>query len=481
EYRAKKKADTKDYHEHESAKVGCSWRVNLYLTKGIIYVTSICKKHNYLLHNDIRNLESKFHRLSSEMLEEVEFLININCSTGPIICGLQKPIVSDKMKETYQWILRCLLHATNSLALEVLFTDADLEMIAAIHETLPSTKYNYCIWHIRKNLEKNLKRKLRNEYFDFITVWNKCRNSFSENEFKKQWHDQLTNYPVAKKYLRRALGVDLDKEEKFERLEEQNNQNLTIGLSNIINRYFKRINIILKKYLISQILKIQHRQMNESLLYLLDFDEKINIQEIYREGQEESDDEEEDDNTDLIGVTSDIKFVEDNYEFVISNLDSLTKCINRTSIDKVYKKHLSDSNESRFEYQIETNFNSLNKIRHMQIFLETVKQNLSHQINEKKKDIHNNINESNKENLSDISNPYLTRTKGASKKRIKSALENTTTKCYNKKTTELVYVNKNKTCITTEDLQDTNYEVNKSDYDKQLEEAIRLSRQNNNL
>src|SRR5437764_11145662 len=71
-------------------------------------------------------------------------------------------VVSDETKETYQWILECLLHATNGLAPRVLFTDADPGMIAAIHTTLPSTKHNYCIWHIRKNLEKNLKGKLHN-------------------------------------------------------------------------------------------------------------------------------------------------------------------------------------------------------------------------------------------------------------------------------------------------------------------------------
>src|SRR5437763_21712 len=94
-------------------------------------------------------------------------------------------VVADETKETYQWILECLLNATNGLVPRVLFTDADAGMIAAIHETLPSTKHNYCIWHIRKNLEKNLRGKLRNKYSDFMTAWNKCRNSFSENEFRK--------------------------------------------------------------------------------------------------------------------------------------------------------------------------------------------------------------------------------------------------------------------------------------------------------
>ncbi len=154
-------------------------------------------------------------------------------------------------------------------------------------------------------------------YADFIGAWNKCRNSFLENEFQKQWNNLLTNFPIAKAYLERALGTNviswalcytyrsfnagiqstqrvegynalikksvsksttlfeldiqiqlqLDKEEQFERQEEQIVQNPTVGLPNIINRYFKKIDIIVKKYLTPRILKIQHQQMNESLLY----------------------------------------------------------------------------------------------------------------------------------------------------------------------------------------------------------------------
>lgn len=63
------------------------------------------------------------------------------------------------------------------------------------------------------------------------------------------------------------IQLQLDKEEQFERLEEQSHQNPTVGLPNIVNRLFKRINIIIKKYLTPRVLKLQHRQMNESLLY----------------------------------------------------------------------------------------------------------------------------------------------------------------------------------------------------------------------
>src|ERR1043165_10159068 len=58
-------------------------------------------------------------------------------------CMVATAIVSDETKETYQWILECLLSATDNLAPNILFTDADLAMVSAIHETLSSTKHNY--------------------------------------------------------------------------------------------------------------------------------------------------------------------------------------------------------------------------------------------------------------------------------------------------------------------------------------------------
>ncbi|CAG8737046.1 225_t:CDS:1, partial [Cetraspora pellucida] len=79
-------------------------------------------------------------------------------------------VISDEIKETYQWILECLLHATNGLAPKVLFTDVDSAITVTIYKTIPSTKHNYCIWHICKNLEKNLKGKLYKEYPDFIAA-----------------------------------------------------------------------------------------------------------------------------------------------------------------------------------------------------------------------------------------------------------------------------------------------------------------------
>jgi hypothetical protein len=90
EYHARKKADIEDNRERESVKINCPWKVNLYLSNGVICITSLYKEHNHPLIENLKDVASKFHRLSPRMLEEVEFLVNIGCGAGPIIRGLQK-------------------------------------------------------------------------------------------------------------------------------------------------------------------------------------------------------------------------------------------------------------------------------------------------------------------------------------------------------------------------------------------------------
>ncbi|CAG8565906.1 6030_t:CDS:2 [Funneliformis mosseae] len=208
------------------------------------------------------------HHLSPEILEEIEFLINIGCGMGPIILALQKHF---------------------------------FEIVI-----YPKYVYN-AICHIQNSQNKSK--------IDATETFKKLMK-LQQNEFQKRWYKLLTSYLTAKKYLTRTLGqvvtswalcytsrlfnvgiqstqrvegynslikrlvkssatlfeLDthiqslLNKEQQFER-HEQLNQNLTVGLPNVVGRYFKRIDAIIKKFLTLRVLKMQHNQMNKSLLY----------------------------------------------------------------------------------------------------------------------------------------------------------------------------------------------------------------------
>ncbi|CAB5360724.1 unnamed protein product [Rhizophagus irregularis] len=465
EYHARKKADIEDNRERKSVKKNCLWKVNLYLSSGIICITSLCKEHNYPLIENIRDMASKFYRLSPEMLEEIEFLVNIGCSAGPIIRGLQKrfPVARIYPKNVYNAI--CIFRRSG----KIVKTDA-----AETYNRLIQLQREEHGWFVEARLEGEDNHLTR-------LFWMRP----SQIDLWQRFHDvviydntsQTNKYP-ARKYIERALGTDvtswalcythrsfnagiqstsrvesynalikrsvrsstilfeldteiqlqLDKEEQFERLEEQSHKNPTVGLPNIVNRFFKQIDVIIKKYFTPRILKIQHSQMNESLLYRtkrikdwkdllnheLNFiDKEFNLikktsmvdQGYDSDLMDESGSVDQGYDSDPMEEASNIEFAEDNYESVLSNLASLITYIdqesiheamfhvglipNRWYIDITYEfqkeaaiivcNNASGDSEVVYEHQIETNFNMLNEIRHTQVFSETVKKNLSNQ------------------------------------------------------------------------------------------------------
>src|SRR6266498_3255231 len=63
----------------------------------------------------------------------------------------------------YSWILQCILEATDNLSPIILFTDSDLEIVAAIQVVYPETRHLLCIYHIVENVKKKAKSKLYGE------------------------------------------------------------------------------------------------------------------------------------------------------------------------------------------------------------------------------------------------------------------------------------------------------------------------------
>ncbi|CAG8719881.1 7905_t:CDS:2, partial [Racocetra fulgida] len=111
-----------------------------------------------------------------------------------------------------------------------------------------------------------------------------------------------------------------------------------------------------------------------------------------------------------IEVANDIEFAEDSYELVITNLNLLIKCIDRFTIQEVWRVMTIEQNKEHFVI-IYKNANWIKKTE---------------------RKIHYNLNKPDKENLPNISNPYLTHTKGTPKKHIKSAFENSISKYQSK-------------------------------------------------
>jgi hypothetical protein len=129
------------------------------------------------------------------------FLIVDNNTRSRLVA---QALVSDETTESYKWILECTKNATMTEPL-VFVIDADPAVDAAVREVYHETYPIYCIFHISKNLPKNTKSKLSDQYENFVRDFYQCRNTLCEDLFYERWSKLTEKYPSVKDYLMRAL------------------------------------------------------------------------------------------------------------------------------------------------------------------------------------------------------------------------------------------------------------------------------------
>ncbi|GES88875.1 protein FAR1-related sequence 5-like [Rhizophagus clarus] len=204
-------------------------------------------------------------------------------------------LIEDETDSTFQWILDCILRATNFLFPRVIFTDGDLAMAAAIKAKLPNTHHCICLFHINQNFIKH-----------------SC-----VEDFERRWQRLISNYPAAKSYLQNKLypirfswaycytqtrftagttttqraesenntikleglhtaslvrltqqiHMRLEEEKQYAEFEDQKTRNIMISIPHIDEKYFGSILQVLKEFLIPNMLTIAKKEISKSILY----------------------------------------------------------------------------------------------------------------------------------------------------------------------------------------------------------------------
>ncbi|GBC03827.1 hypothetical protein RclHR1_05350001 [Rhizophagus clarus] len=208
---------------------------------------------------------------------------------------IAQALIEDETDSTFQWILDCILRATNFLFPRVIFTDGDLAMAAAIKAKLPNTHHCICLFHINQNFIKH-----------------SC-----VEDFERRWQRLISNYPAAKSYLQNKLypirfswaycytqtrftagttttqraesenntikleglhtaslvrltqqiHMRLEEEKQYAEFEDQKTRNIMISIPHIDEKYFGSILQVLKEFLIPNMLTIAKKEISKSILY----------------------------------------------------------------------------------------------------------------------------------------------------------------------------------------------------------------------
>ncbi|RHZ51694.1 hypothetical protein Glove_475g15 [Diversispora epigaea] len=200
----------------------------------------------------------------------------------------------------------------------LLYTDIDPAMIASINSSWLTTKHHFCIFHIRKNLEKHFMGKYHSEKWKkFFTVFCCARNSRIKPIFEERWTALITEYADAANYLQRYLypcqeawvlcfmhrafntGIQstqrvesyngiiknhvsgssslIELEFVIERLLQRESRFISLNKTisklpasqdeDYYNYYFKEVDVFCQNYLMPAILKLQRHKMNRSMHY----------------------------------------------------------------------------------------------------------------------------------------------------------------------------------------------------------------------
>ncbi|GBC14651.2 hypothetical protein GLOIN_2v1796089 [Rhizophagus irregularis DAOM 181602=DAOM 197198] len=108
-------------------------------------------------------------------------------------------------KESHEWSFEQLNLATNNVYPQVIMTDADPAVHAAIRSTFPTTYPMHCTFHISQNLIKKVQKLIGNKFQEFFTKFHAVRNTLNTLSFESEWRKLITQYPEIQQYLINTL------------------------------------------------------------------------------------------------------------------------------------------------------------------------------------------------------------------------------------------------------------------------------------
>lgn len=117
------------------------------------------------------------------------------CFAGTIMC--------DETAESFYWTFTNFLKMVNNHSPKVLLTDEDQAIIKVVDLIFVphGTKHALCLWHLLKNIVKNLNGILESKWSEFIKHFYQCLDKYDEEEFLAEWNNLKVTYPSTSKYL----------------------------------------------------------------------------------------------------------------------------------------------------------------------------------------------------------------------------------------------------------------------------------------
>lgn len=157
-----------------------------------------------------------WRQYSDVALDDTTFGTNLYGMPLHVIVGVDRDgrsrilataVITTQLLQDHAWVFEHLKVAGGGKAPDVMFTDGEAGIIAALEQVFPNTAHFLCIWHIAKNLKTNLAGKLGAEFQPFMAKFFAVRGAVTHALYKVGWGNLLQEFPAAKPYLMSGLGL----------------------------------------------------------------------------------------------------------------------------------------------------------------------------------------------------------------------------------------------------------------------------------
>ncbi|XP_010260560.1 PREDICTED: protein FAR-RED IMPAIRED RESPONSE 1 isoform X2 [Nelumbo nucifera] len=105
-------------------------------------------------------------------------------------------LIADETTSTFLWLMNTWLRSMGGRAPNVIVTDQDKALKAAIAEIFPNTRHCFCLWHILRKIPEKLGH-ITKRHENFMKKFNKCiYRSCTEEQFEKRWWKMVDRFEL---------------------------------------------------------------------------------------------------------------------------------------------------------------------------------------------------------------------------------------------------------------------------------------------
>ncbi|CAB5395470.1 unnamed protein product [Rhizophagus irregularis] len=165
----------------------------------IIYDNDLYKAIQYFRpqNNDNSNDAAKLYEMALSLFIILDENRNVRL--------IAQALLIDETKESHEWSFEQLNLATNNVYPQVIMTDADPAVHAAIRSTFPTTYPMHYTFYISQNLIKKVQKLIGNKFQEFFTKFHAVHNTLNTLSFELEWRKLITQYPEIQQYLINTL------------------------------------------------------------------------------------------------------------------------------------------------------------------------------------------------------------------------------------------------------------------------------------